>query len=156
MLLLLFLLVITRVYVLFNQSLTLITRLFVSQMSADYMNEIYDTPAAEEAKVSQPKSHDTVFSHAGSSYDKKKVPGGMSFTAREDEVTALVEPSGSGKSTCTRLAARPWGVMEGTIGVGDVDVSTVGPEAPLTDYSTAFQDVVLFDDTVIENIRPGK
>ena len=156
MLLFLFLLVITRVYAPFDQSLALIAELFVSQVSADRMNEIYDTPTAEGAEVFQPKGHDIVFDHVGFAYDKKKVLDGVNFTAREGEVTALVGPSGSGKSTCARLAARLWDVTEGTIRVGDVDISTVDPEALLTDYSMVFQDVVLFDDTVMENIRLGK
>ena len=156
MLLFLFLLVITRVYAPFDQSLALIAELFVSQVSADRMNEIYDTPTAEGTERFQPKGHDIVFDHVGFAYDKKKVLDGVSFTAREGEVTALVGPSGSGKSTCARLAARLWDVTEGTIRVGGVDISTVDPEALLTDYSMVFQDVVLFDDTVMENIRLGK
>ena len=156
MLLFLFLLVITRVYAPFDQSLALIAELFVSQVSADRMNEIYDTSTAEGAEVFQPKGHDIVFDHVGFAYDKKKVLDGVNFTAREGEVTALVGPSGSGKSTCARLAARLWDVTEGTIRVGGVDISTVDPEALLTDYSMVFQDVVLFDDTVMENIRLGK
>ena len=156
MLLFLFLLVITRVYAPFDQSLALIAELFVSQVSADRMNEIYDTPTAEGAEVFEPKGHDIVFDHVGFAYDKKKVLDGVSFTAREGEVTALVGPSGSGKSTCARLAARLWDVTEGSIKVGGVDISTVDPEALLTDYSMVFQDVVLFDDTVMENIRLGK
>ena len=156
MLLFLFLLVITRVYAPFDQSLALIAELFVSQVSADRMNEIYDTSTAEGAEVFQPKGHDIVFDHVGFAYDKKKVLDGVSFTAREGEVTALVGPSGSGKSTCARLAARLWDVTEGTIRVGGVDISTVDPEALLTDYSMVFQDVVMFDDTVMENIRLGK
>ena len=156
MLLFLFLLVITRVYAPFDQSLALIAELFVSQVSADRMNEIYDTPTAEGAEVFEPKGHDIVFDHVGFAYDKKKVLDGVNFTAREGEVTALVGPSGSGKSTCARLAARLWDATEGTIQVGGVDISTVDPEALLTDYSMVFQDVVLFDDTVMENIRLGK
>ena len=156
MLLFLFLLVITRVYAPFDQSLALIAELFVSQVSADRMNEIYNTPTAEGVERFQPKGHDIVFDHVGFAYDKKKVLDDVSFTAREGEVTALVGPSGSGKSTCARLAARLWDVTEGTIRVGGVDISTVDPEALLTDYSMVFQDVVLFDDTVMENIRLGK
>ena len=156
MLLFLFLLVITRVYAPFDQSLALIAELFVSQVSADRMNEIYNTPTAEGVERFQPKGHDIVFDHVGFAYDKKKVLDGVSFTAREGEVTALVGPSGSGKSTCARLAARLWDVTEGSIKVGGVDISTVDPEALLTDYSMVFQDVVLFDDTVMENIRLGK
>ena len=156
MLLFLFLLVITRVYAPFDQSLALIAEMFVSQVSADRMNEIYDTPIAEGTERFQPKGHDIVFDHVDFAYDKKKVLDGVSFTAREGEVTALVGPSGSGKSTCARLAARLWDVTEGSIKVGGVDISTVDPEALLTDYSMVFQDVVLFDDTVMENIRLGK
>ena len=156
MLLFLFLLVITRVYAPFDQSLALIAEMFVSQVSADRINEIYDTPAAKGADTFKPQGHDIVFEHVGFSYDKKKVLDGVSFTAKEGEVTALVGPSGSGKSTCARLAARLWEISEGTIQVGGVDISTVDPEVLLTDYSMVFQDVVLFDDTVMENIRLGR
>ena len=155
-LLFLFLLVITRVYAPFDQSLALIAEMFISQVSADRINEIYDTPAARGADTFQPQGHDIVFEHVGFAYDKKKVLDGVSFTAKEGEVTALVGPSGSGKSTCARLAARLWEISEGTIQVGGVDISTVDPEVLLTDYSMVFQDVVLFDDTVMENIRLGK
>ena len=143
MLLFLFLLVITRVYAPFDQSLALIAEMFVSQVSADRMNEIYDTPTAEGAEKFEPKGYDIVFEHVG-------------FTAKEGEVTALVGSSGSGKSTCARLAARLWDISKGVIRVGGVDISTVDPEVLLRDYSMVFQDVVLFDDTVMENIRLGK
>ena len=156
MLLFLFLLVITRVYDPFDQSLALIAEMFVSQVSADRMNEIYDTPTAEGAEKFEPKGHDIVFEHVGFSYDEKEVLHDVSFTAKEGEVTALVGPSGSGKSTCARLAARLWDISKGVIRVGGVDISTVDPEVLLRDYSMVFQDVVLFDDTVMENIRLGK
>lgn len=156
MLLFLFLLVITRVYAPFDQSLALIAEMFVSQVSADRMNEIYDTPTAEGVEKFEPKGHDIVFEHVGFSYDEKEVLHDVSFTAKEGEVTALVGPSGSGKSTCARLAARLWDISKGVIRVGGVDISTVDPEVLLRDYSMVFQDVVLFDDTVMENIRLGK
>lgn len=156
MLLFLFLLVITRVYAPFDQSLALIAEMFVSQVSADRMMEIYDTPTAEGSEVFEPKGHDIVFQHVGFSYDEKEVLHDVSFTAKEGEVTALVGPSGSGKSTCARLAARLWDVTKGAVKVGGVDISVVDPEALLRDYSMVFQDVVLFDDTVMENIRLGK
>ena len=156
MLLFLFLLVITRVYAPFDQSLALIAEMFVSQVSADRMNEIYDTPTAEGAEKFEPKGHDIVFEHVGFSYDEKEVLHDVSFTAKEGEVTALVGPSGSGKSTCARLTARLWDISRGVIRVGGVDISTVDPEVLLRDYSMVFQDVVLFDDTVMENIRLGK
>ena len=156
MLLFLFLLVITRVYAPFDQSLALIAEMFVSQVSADRMNEIYDTPTAEGVEQFEPEGHDIVFEHVNFSYDKKSVLHDVSFTAKEGEVTALVGPSGSGKSTCIRLAARLWDISGGAIRVGGVDISTVDPEVLLRDYSMVFQEVVLFDDTVMENIRLGR
>lgn len=156
MLLFLFLLVITRVYAPFDQSLALIAEMFLSQVSADRMNEIYDTPKATGAKEFEPQGHDIVFEHVGFSYDEKEVLHDVSFTAKEGEVTALVGPSGSGKSTCARLAARLWDISKGVIRVGGVNISAVDPEVLLRDYSMVFQDVVLFDDTVMENIRLGR
>ena len=156
MLMFLFLMVITRIYAPFDQALALIAEMFVSQVSASRLNEIHDTPTAEGAEVFEPKGHDIVFNNVSFAYDDHDVLRGVSFTAKEGEVTALVGPSGSGKSTCARLAARLWDVSEGSITVGGVDISTVDPEVLLTDYSMAFQDVVLFDDTVMENIRLGK
>ena len=156
MLLFLFLMVITRIYAPFDQSLALIAELFVSQVSADRMNALFDTPIAEGAEVFQPQGHDIVFDHVEFAYDKEAVLHDVSFTAKEGEITALVGPSGSGKSTCTRLAARLWDITGGTIKVGGVDIATVDPEVLLTDYSMVFQDVVLFDDTVMENIRLGR
>ena len=99
---------------------------------------------------------DIVFDHVEFAYDKEAVLHDVSFTAKEGEITALVGPSGSGKSTCARLAARLWDITGGTIKVGGVDIATVDPEVLLTDYSMVFQDVVLFDDTVMENIRLGR
>ena len=156
MLLFLFLMVITRIYASFDQSLALIAELFVSQVSADRMNALFDTPIAEGAEAFHPKGHDIVFDHVNFAYDEKAVLHDVSFTAKEGEITALVGPSGSGKSTCARLAARLWDVTGGAIRVGGVDIATVDPEVLLTDYSMVFQDVVLFDDTVMENIRLGR
>lgn len=156
MLLFMFLLVITRVYAPFDQSLALIAELFMSQVSADRLMEIYDTETAEGAETFNPDGHDIVFKDVTFAYDDSEVLHDVSFTAKEGEVTALVGPSGSGKSTCARLAARLWDVTGGSIEVGGVDIKTVDPETLLTDYSMVFQDVVLFDDTVMENIRLGK
>ena len=156
MLLFLFLMVITRIYAPFDQSLALIAELFVSQVSADRMNALFDTPIAEGTEVFHPQGHDIVFDHVEFAYDKDAVLHDVSFTAKEGEITALVGPSGSGKSTCARLAARLWDVTGGAIRVGGVDIATVDPEVLLTDYSMVFQDVVLFDDTVMENIRLGR
>ncbi len=162
-----FLLAITRIYAPFDQALALIAEMFMSQISASRLMEIYDAKTAEGADTFAPDGHDIVFENVGFAYEEnsgspegedeyEQVLRGVSFTAKEGEVTALVGPSGSGKSTCARLAARLWDVSEGTIKVGGTDISTIDPEVLLTDYSMVFQDVVLFDDTVMENIRLGK
>ena len=156
MLLFMFLLVITRVYAPFDQALALIAEMFVSQVAASRLNEIYETRTAEGSEHFQPNGHDIEFQNVGFSYDDKQVLKGVSFTAREGEVTALVGPSGSGKSTCARLAARLWDIDQGKITVGGVNIADIDPEILLSDYSMVFQDVVLFDDTVMENIRLGR
>ena len=110
-----------------------------------------------------PQGHDVVFEHVAFGYGAgpdgragEKVLEDVSFTAREGQVTALVGPSGSGKSTCARLAARFWDATGGRVLVGGVDVAGVDPEALLRDYAVVFQDVPLFDDTVMGNIRLGR
>lgn len=149
-------LVITRVYAPFDQALALIAEMFMSQISASRLMEIYDAKTAVGDDNFSPEGHDIVFENVGFAYDNEQVLRGVSFTAKEGEVTALVGPSGSGKSTCARLAARLWDIDEGTIRVGGVNIARIDPETLLTDYSMVFQDVVLFDDTVMENIRLGK
>ena len=157
MLLFLFLLVITRVYAPFDQSLALIAELFVSQVSADRMNEIYNTPTAEGVERFQPKGHDIVFDHVGFAYQSgETVLKDVSFTAKQGEVTALVGPSGGGKTTVSRLAARFWDYQKGKITVGGMDISKIDPEKLMSLYSIVFQDVTLFDNTILENIRLGR
>lgn len=162
MVLFMFLMVITRIYAPFDQALALISEMLMSQISATRLMEIYDTKTAEGAGSFEPAGHDIVFDNVGFAYldnntsGDEKVLSGVSFTAKEGEVTALVGPSGSGKSTCARLAARLWDASTGSIKVGGVDIGSVDPEVLLSDYSMVFQDVVLFDDTVMENIRLGK
>ncbi len=168
MVLFMFLMVITRIYAPFDQALALISEMLMSQISATRLMEIYDTKTAEGAGSFEPEGHDIVFDNVGFAYQDnagnengkavgdEKVLSGVSFTAKEGEVTALVGPSGSGKSTCARLAARLWDASTGSIKVGGVDIGSVDPEVLLSDYSMVFQDVVLFDDTVMENIRLGK
>lgn len=156
MILFMFLLVITRICAPFDQSLALIAEMFVSQVSANRMMEIYDTPIASGKETFEPKGHNIEFHHVSFAYDLQDVLKDVSFTAKEGEVTALVGPSGSGKSTCAKLAARLFDVQKGKITVGGVDINEVDPEVLLSDYSMVFQDVVLFDDSIKENIRLGK
>jgi ATP-binding cassette subfamily B protein len=103
------------------------------------------------------KGYDIEFDHVGFKYsDDTDVLKDVSFTAKQGEVTALIGPSGGGKTTISRLAARFWDVTEGKIKLGGVDVSSIDPETLLMNYSIVFQDVTLFNNTVMENIRIGK
>ena len=156
MMLFMFLLVITRVYAPFDQSLAMIAEVFMSEVSVERLNGVFDEPIQEGAETFAPAGHDIVFEDVTFAYEGERVLDGVSFTAKEGEVTALVGPSGSGKSTCARLAARLWDYGSGSITVGGVDVKGVDPETLMGDYSMVFQDVVLFDDTVMENIRLGR
>ena len=156
MMLFMFLLVITRIYAPFDQSLVLIAEVFMSAVSVERLNGVFDEPVQVGAETFEPDGHDIVFKDVTFAYEGERVLDGVSFTAKEGEVTALVGPSGSGKSTCARLAARLWDAGGGSVEVGGVDVSGVDPETLMGDYSMVFQDVVLFDDTVMGNIRLGK
>ena len=153
-----FLLMVTRIYAPFDQSLALIAEVFVSDVSVQRLNEIFDTPIATGSEQFAPAGYDVVFDNVGFSYGTGDEPtlAGVSFTAKEGEVTALVGPSGSGKSTCARLAARLWDHGSGTLTVGGVEVLDVDPETLMGAFSMVFQDVTLFDDTVMENIRLGR
>ena len=163
MVMFLFLLMVSRIYSPFDQALMLVSELFQSQGSARRIRSINEEPVAEGSTEFHPDGHDIVFDHVAFSYPGlagkaagEPVLEDVSFTAREGEVTALVGPSGSGKSTCARLAARFWEAASGSITVGGVDVSQVDPEVLLRDYAVVFQDVMLFDDTVMGNIRMGR
>ena len=153
-----FLLVASRIYAPFDQCLMLIAELFSAKTSAARMKAFYDEPLAEGAEIFEPRGHDVAFENVDFSYGEggPKVLDGVTFTAKEGEVTALVGPSGSGKSTCARLAARLWDATEGRVTVGGVDVATVDPEVLLRDFSVVFQDVVLFDVSVAGNVRLGR
>lgn len=153
-----FLLMVTRVYAPFDQSLALIAEVFVSDVSVARLNEIFDTPETTGSTSFSPVGHDIVFDGVGFSYGEADEAAleDVSFTAREGEVTALVGPSGSGKSTCARLSARLWDHDSGSLTVGGVEVLDVDPETLMGNFSMVFQDVTLFDDTVMENIRLGR
>lgn len=152
-----FLLVVSRIYAPFDQCLMLIAELFSAKTASARMRSFYEEPLAQGSTEYNPQGYDVVFDNVGFSYGKEEtVLEGVSFTAKEGEVTALVGPSGSGKSTCARLAARLWDADTGTVRVGGVDVAGVDPEVLLRDFAVVFQDVLLFDDTVAGNIRLGK
>lgn len=101
-------------------------------------------------------SFDIKFDDVSFAYNNKEVLHNVSFTAKQGEITALVGPSGSGKSTLARLAARFWDVNSGTVSIGGENLKNIAPETLLKNYSIVFQDVVLFNDTIYNNIRIGK
>ena len=152
-----YLLAVTRVYDPINVVLQAVAELMDMSLSLERMRAIENEPVQTGSTSFEPQGHDVVFEDVGFAYaDGEDVLGSVSFKAREGQVTALVGASGSGKSTAVKLASRFWDVSSGAIFVGGVDVSTVDPETLLSAFSEVFQDVVLFDDTVRENIRLGK
>ena len=152
-----FLLAVTRVYDPINVILQAIAELMDMSLSLERMRAIENEPIQTGRTSFEPQGYDVVFDDVGFAYaDGEDVLNGMSFRAREGQVTALVGASGSGKSTAVKLASRFWDVSSGAVFVGGVDVSSVDPETLLSSFSEVFQDVVLFDDTVRENIRLGK
>ena len=152
-----FLLVASRLYEPMSGTLINLASINALQVNVDRMNEINNTKEQTGSADFVPNGYDIVFDHAGFSYeDEKTILSDVSFTAKQGEVTALVGPSGGGKTTVSRLAARFWDVDTGKVTVGDVDVSTVDPETLLGAFSIVFQDVTLFNNTVMENIRVGK
>ena len=152
-----YLLAVTRVYDPINVILQAIAELMDMSLSLGRMRAIENEPIQTGHTSFEPQGYDVAFDDVGFAYaDGEDVLDGVSFTAREGQVTALVGSSGSGKSTAVKLASRFWDVSSGAVFVGGVDVSTVDPETLLSSFSEVFQDVVLFDDTVHENIRLGK
>ena len=152
-----FLLVVTRVYDPVNLILQSIGELLSMRLSIRRTQELAAEKPMEGSTDFAPRGHDVVFEDVSFSYgDGEQVLRDVSFTAREGEVTALVGPSGSGKSTVAKLAARFWDADAGSVRVGGVNVADVDPETLLADYAEVFQDVVLFDETVMENIRLGR
>ena len=152
-----YLLAVTRVYDPLNVILQAIAELMDMSLSLGRMRAIENEPIQTGHTSFEPQGYDVAFDDVGFAYaDGEDVLDGVSFTAREGQVTALVGASGSGKSTAVKLASRFWDVSSGAVFVGGVDVSTVDPETLLSSFSEVFQDVVLFDDTVRENIRLGK
>lgn len=130
---------------------------FSAKLQIERMRSILEQPVQSGSPVCVPEHYDIEFQHVSFAYHPGEgVIHDISFTAKQGEVTALVGPSGGGKSTATKLAARFWDVSEGKILLGGIDISTVDPEVLLQHFAIVFQDVVLFRDTVMENIRLGR
>lgn len=152
-----FLLVVSRIYEPMSFSLQNLAAMNSLQINIDRMNEIENCKEQDGGKVFKPNGYDIVFENVGFSYNSEEtVLKNVSFTAKQGEVTALIGPSGGGKSTAAKLAARFWDADKGKITVGGVDVKSIDPEKLLTAFSIVFQDVTLFNNTVMENIRIGR
>lgn len=152
-----FLLVVSRVYESMNVALQNVIAIVSLSVRTDRMNEILEQDIQTGKDTIDNKGYDISFENVEFAYDKsEKILSGISFTAKQGEVTALIGPSGGGKTTVSRLAARFWDISEGRITVGGEDISKINPETLLSLYSIVFQDVTLFNNTVMENIRIGK
>ena len=152
-----FLLVASRLYEPMSGNLINLGMLNLLTVPVERMNEITEYPAQTGTTDFHPDGYDICFENVGFSYDEgKSVLKDVTFTAKQGEVTALVGPSGGGKTTVSRLAARFWDISKGKITVGGQDISRIDPETLLTVYSIVFQDVTLFNNSILENIRVGK
>lgn len=152
----LFLLVISRMYDPLQGALQNLAAVISTRTNIARMNEILDHPMQQGETLLSNKGYDISFEHVQFAYNSgETVLRDVTFTAKQGEVTALVGPSGGGKTTVSRLAARFWDVTSGKITVGGMDISKVDPEVLFSLYSIVFQEVTLFDNTIMENIRVG-
>ena len=153
----LFLLVASRLYDPMQGALQNLAAVIAMRTNVGRMNEILEYPVQTGSETLTNQGCDIVFDHVGFAYNSgETVLRDVSFTAKQGEVTALVGPSGGGKTTVSRLAARFWDYQKGRITVGGMDVSRIDPEKLMSLYSIVFQDVTLFDNTILENIRLGR
>mgnify|MGYP005799389235 FL=1 len=153
----LFLLVVSRLYSPLEGALQNLAAVISSKTNINRMNEILDHPVQTGSSRLTNRGYDVVFDHVGFAYNSgETVLKDVSFTAKQGEVTALVGPSGGGKTTVSRLAARFWDTDKGKITVGGMNIADIDPETLLSLYSIVFQDVTLFNNTIMENIRIGR
>ncbi len=154
---LVFLLVASRIYAPMSEVFNNLAALFFLDIRINRMNEMEALPIQQGSTEFNPEHYTIEFEHVFFSYEEgKQVMQDVSFVAKQGEITALVGPSGGGKSTCAKLSARFWDCDKGTIRLGGYDISTIDPETLLKQFSVVFQDVVLFNTTVMENIRIGR
>ena len=147
----------TRIYNPLSGGLQNLSAVFSTLLVVERMRAIEEQPIQEGKKEMDCEGYDVEFDHVGFSYNEgETVLKDVSFTAKQGQVTALVGPSGGGKSTAAKLAARFWDIQKGCIKIGGEDISRVDPETLLCNVSIVFQDVVLFNNTIMENIRIGR
>lgn len=152
-----FLLVVTRMYEPLQIALQNLAAIISLDANCNRMDEILSHEEQSGSDKLDNKGYDITFDHVAFSYkSEEQVLSDVSFTAKQGEITALIGPSGGGKTTVARLAARFWDNDKGKITVGGMNVADVDPEKLLSLYSIVFQDVTLFNNTVMENIRIGR
>ena len=152
-----FLFVVTRIYDSIGGALQNISATFNAQLSIERVKELESISVQTGVENISNIGYDITFEDVVFSYNNNEnVLNGLTFTAKQGEVTALVGPSGGGKSTAIKLASRFWDISSGKITLGGEDISEIDPETLLKNYSIVFQDVTLFNNTVMENIRIGK
>lgn len=152
-----FLMVVSRIYDPMQISLQNLAAVIASGVQSDRLDEILSHEVQDGTNTMKHDGYDIEFSNVGFSYETGDVVlKDVSFVAKQGEVTALIGPSGGGKTTVSRLASRFWDANRGSITVGGMDISKVDPETLMSLYSIVFQDVTLFNNTILENIRIGK
>ena len=152
-----FLMVVSRIYDPMQVSLQNLAAVIASGVQSDWLDEILSHEVQDGTNTMKNDGYDIEFSNVGFSYETGDVVlKDVSFVAKQGEVTALIGPSGGGKTTVSRLASRFWDANRGSITVGGMDISKVDPETLMSLYSIVFQDVTLFNNTILENIRIGK
>ena len=153
----LFLIVASRLYDPLNATLQNLAAIISCESRVDRLNNINDYKLQTGGDTFEPENYDIEFEDVSFSYQPgKPVLDDVSFTAKQNEITALIGNSGGGKTTCASLIARFYDLDKGKIKIGGVDIATVDPEVLLSKFSIVFQDVVLFNNTIFENIRIGK
>lgn len=153
---LLFLFVAARIYDPLTTVFFKIGEFFYSLVSASRIREIRDYPAQTGKQDIVLNSFDITFDHVSFAYNTDTVLHDVSFVAEQGQITALVGPSGCGKSTLSKLASRFWDVSDGRILIDGKNINEIDPETLLSYFSIVFQDVVLFNDTIYNNIKIGK
>ena len=152
-----FLLLVSRLYDPMQISLQNLAAIIATDVQCERLDEILSHKVQKGKTELTNKGYDIEFSHVGFAYDSgETVLKDVSFTAKQGEVTALIGPSGGGKTTVSRLASRFWDAQKGRITVGGMDIQNVDPETLMSLYSIVFQDVTLFNNSIMENIRIGR
>ena len=152
-----FLLLVSRLYDPMQISLQNLAAIIATDVQCERLDEILSHEVQTGKTELTNKGYDIEFLHVGFAYDSgETVLKDVSFTAKQGEVTALIGPSGGGKTTVSRLASRFWDVQKGRITVGGMNIQNVDPETLMSLYSIVFQDVTLFNNSIMENIRIGR